>query len=337
MIPPLFSIVVPVYNSELYLNKCIQSTLNQSYRNFELILVNDGSVDKSLEICNQFKKLDNRIKVLSQENTGVSSARNAGISIASGEYITFLDSDDFLDLSYLDCFRKQVVNFKYDLLVSGFLMYYEDNPNANKSFAVEATFSTKEFIDTGAQIGKLEIASLLSGPFAKCIKREILFDNKILFDSNFHFGEDAIFNHNYINKICSISVNTCVGYYYVQRTTDSLVKHKYSFNKTNSYIEILTTLRKKNKARFGIREENYMKLIKREQTLYKIAAIQSMYIPKYKLRRTDRYCILEEQVPNLDLNLLPLSSIHYYILKIIFSRKNRKLMDVFLFLYSKLL
>src|SRR5690606_18531829 len=91
---PLISIVVPVYNSEKYLPECIESILNQNYANIELIIVNDGSTDNSLSIAEKFSENDSRIKILSQRNSGVSAARNLGISIAQGDYIGFVDSDD---------------------------------------------------------------------------------------------------------------------------------------------------------------------------------------------------------------------------------------------------
>ena len=97
----MISVIVPVYNSVKYLDKCIQSILNQTYKNFELLLVNDGSSDNSLEICNLYALKDDRVKVIDQSNGGVSSARNAGIDYAKGEWITFVDSDDWVHKDYL--------------------------------------------------------------------------------------------------------------------------------------------------------------------------------------------------------------------------------------------
>ena len=90
------SVIMPVYNGEQYLNYSIQSVLNQTYKDYELILVDDGSTDHSLEICEKYQSKDERIRVISQENKGISGARNAGIDIATGEYITFMDSDDVI-------------------------------------------------------------------------------------------------------------------------------------------------------------------------------------------------------------------------------------------------
>jgi glycosyltransferase involved in cell wall biosynthesis len=95
---PLISIVVPIYNPGLYLVKCIESLINQTYRNIQIILVNDGSQDGSQDICKKFKELDSRVFVIDQQNQGVSKARSAGIEAAVGEYIGFVDSDDFVDL-----------------------------------------------------------------------------------------------------------------------------------------------------------------------------------------------------------------------------------------------
>lgn len=96
------SIIIPVYNVELYLSRCIESVLCQTYKNFELILINDGSTDNSLKICKLYQERDNRIKLIDKCNEGVSSARNEGLNIAQGEYITFVDSDDYIHEKYLE-------------------------------------------------------------------------------------------------------------------------------------------------------------------------------------------------------------------------------------------
>ena len=95
---PKISIIVPVYNVEKYLRKCVDSILNQTFKDFELILVDDGSIDTSGKICDEYNLKDNRIKVIHKENGGLSSARNAGLDIAQGEYIGFVDSDDWIEL-----------------------------------------------------------------------------------------------------------------------------------------------------------------------------------------------------------------------------------------------
>lgn len=98
---PKISIIVPVYNVEQYLENCINSVLNQSFRNFQLILVDDGSKDSSGEICDRFVQKDSRVKVIHKSNAGVSAARNAGIDIATGQFICFIDSDDWIESEYL--------------------------------------------------------------------------------------------------------------------------------------------------------------------------------------------------------------------------------------------
>ena len=99
---PKISIIVPVYNLENYIEKTIEQLISQTYKNLEIILVDDGSTDKSLELCNTFAKRDNRILVVHQENCGVSVARNTGIKHATGEYIGFTDSDDYITLDYAE-------------------------------------------------------------------------------------------------------------------------------------------------------------------------------------------------------------------------------------------
>ena len=104
----LISVIVPVYNVEKYLNKCIDSIINQTYKNLEIILVDDGSQDSSGKICDEYTKKDNRIKVIHKENGGVSSARNIGLNNATGEWIAFIDADDWVDEEYLQTLFNRI-------------------------------------------------------------------------------------------------------------------------------------------------------------------------------------------------------------------------------------
>ena len=112
---PMISVIVPVYNAEKYLKECIRSILNQTIQNLELILVNDGSTDGSGYICDEYINKDNRIKVIHKENGGVSSARNMGISEATGEYFTFVDSDDYLEPNALEILYNDIIIYNADI------------------------------------------------------------------------------------------------------------------------------------------------------------------------------------------------------------------------------
>ncbi len=124
----LISIIIPVYNVEKYLEECIESCINQTYRNIEIILINDGSTDNSLEICQKYANIDNRIIVKSISNSGVAHARNVGIGVSKGDYITFIDSDDFVDKRYCELMYKVLEERKADIACC--TSYYLQNDNA---------------------------------------------------------------------------------------------------------------------------------------------------------------------------------------------------------------
>lgn len=114
---PKLSIIVPIYNVEKYLPRCIESILNQTFREFELILINDGSTDNCKEICEKYKKIDSRIIVVNKKNGGVSSARNFGIDISRGEYIGFVDPDDFIDANMYEILFNTANSYNSDMVI----------------------------------------------------------------------------------------------------------------------------------------------------------------------------------------------------------------------------
>jgi len=115
----MFSVIVPVYNVEQYLDKCLASILGQTYKDFECIVVDDGSPDNSSAIIDKYVKQDQRFKVIHQKNMGVSAARNAGLAIAQGDYITFVDSDDYISNEYLEKFALKIANTDADIVICG--------------------------------------------------------------------------------------------------------------------------------------------------------------------------------------------------------------------------
>lgn len=169
---PLITVVVPIYNVEKYLNECINSIIAQSYKNLEIILVDDGSTDRCGVLCDEYQKRDMRIRVIHQENEGLSGARNSAIDIAKGEYITFVDSDDWISQDMLEKLYQRMVEIDADMVVSGIESFYENgmkksNNHNNKVFTYtkEEAFDCFLFNDylTPCVCGKLYKTSLWNG------------------------------------------------------------------------------------------------------------------------------------------------------------------------------
>ena len=130
---PVISVIVPVYNVEKYLKKCIQSIIDQTYKNLEIILVDDGSSDNSGKICDEFAQKDNRIKVIHKTNGGLSDARNAGLDIMSGEWVSFVDSDDFVSSYYIENLHYLVNKYDVDIAITSFVRFYNENTKLSSS------------------------------------------------------------------------------------------------------------------------------------------------------------------------------------------------------------
>ena len=184
------SVIVPVYNTEQYLPRCIDSILAQTFTDFELILVNDGSTDNSGMICNEYAKKDSRIIVIHKENGGVSSARNLGIDNAKGKYITFVDSDDYILSQYLDNIYTCLIKVKADLIFTS----YTDIINEEKSIVkINYDFNCLE-----DYVSFFIINGNFTAPWGKFFSRKIINENSLYFPYNIHRGEDTIFVYNYL-------------------------------------------------------------------------------------------------------------------------------------------
>ena len=141
---PLITVVVPIYNVERYLKECVESIINQTYLNLEIILVDDESPDHCGEICDYYQKIDHRIKVIHQKNRGLSGARNVAIDIAKGEYITFIDSDDYIELDMIEMLYKQICLHHAEMAVCGFESFFEDGTKKMSSFSDKVYVYTRE-------------------------------------------------------------------------------------------------------------------------------------------------------------------------------------------------
>lgn len=192
----LISVIVPIYNGEKWLSRCIDSILNQSFQNIEIILVNDGSVDRSLDLCYKYATKDERIIVINQSNSGVSVARNRGISEAKGDYIMFVDCDDWLEADTLNVLYDNMIAKNVDFSVIG----YKEISEKGQIYTDTATLGFKKIMSRD-DFMKLLFQSIgffsLCYPWGKLYKRRIIVENKLQFDSRIAIGEDRLFLFDY--------------------------------------------------------------------------------------------------------------------------------------------
>lgn len=219
----LVSIVVPVYNAEKYLDKCISALINQTLKNIEIILVNDGSTDNSLHICNKYKLSDNRIIVIDKKNGGASSARNIGIKAAKGDYIMFADADDYPCQNWCDSLLSKQIEYN-DFFVLSDINWIDSKGKI---------YSQHRVINYGLvelkNYYELVINKVFSQPYNKIYNKNILYKNNILFNEKLEIGEDINFNLDYL-QFCKglFLVDKCLYNYYEDR--ENSLCHKYYAN-----------------------------------------------------------------------------------------------------------
>lgn len=218
------SVIVPVYNVERHLRRCIDSVIGQSFNDVELILIDDGSTDDSGRICDDYRMSDNRIKVIHQENEGVSAARNAGLEIAVGEYILFLDGDDALDLNTLEICAAAAQTSHSDLVLFGFHLYGEKDGKAvfqkNNAYEEAGIASHKELLKDFSACYQKGWFSFVTD---KLIRASLIRDHDIRFDGAFNVGgEDAVFMLSLLPYINRIKVLPYAFYQYYRREGESM-------------------------------------------------------------------------------------------------------------------
>lgn len=222
----MISVIIPVYNSEKTLARCLESLLAQSFCNYELIIVNDGSTDASSTIINQFAEKDARVVGIAKDNSGVSSARNLGIEVSRGEYICFVDSDDYVTHNYLEDLYNCIIDSEVDLamcLIS----------RSKKMESVDETF----FHDCNEIIKTIIINDYHNaGPYNKLFKRQLIGD--LRFAEDIYLGEDTLFCVEYAKKCRNaVRLNKVLYYYEIPTSSTLYVKDKTKLHRNLSVIE----------------------------------------------------------------------------------------------------
>lgn len=251
-VEPVFSVVVPVYNAEQYLKRTLKSILDQNFTEFELILVNDGSSDRSLAVCEAVALTDARVLVLnSEKNYGAAEARNRGINKAKGKYLCFVDADDYIERDFLSHFYDVLQKDDYDYIKCGaYEEYFDTNENVQyrrSCVLPDQTFQeVKTIID---QVIDMELIPLFGYNWNSCYKMAIVQEKKLWFDRTLKVHEDFAFNMAYlpfVKKMCCLSY---CGYHYIKRNNSSLTfqKENYKYDIQLLKIRSFLSLLKKNR------------------------------------------------------------------------------------------
>ncbi len=226
----IVSIIIPVYNAEKCLGYCLNSIASQTYRNLEIILVNDGSTDDSLKICNNYAFLDSRIRVIDIPNAGVSNARNVGLKAATGEYIEFADADDVLNPKMVETLVDKMDTYQSDLVICGFEMV---SLNSNQqpqdiihfnsaSLGEECVYTQQLFFEKLSCI--LWRTSLLECPWNKMFRKDIIRNYNLQFPIDKSLGEDFCFNIDYFAYVNKAVILSDELYYYMQINQTALTR-----------------------------------------------------------------------------------------------------------------
>lgn len=258
----LVSIIVPVYKTEKYLRKCVDSILTQTYLNLEILLIDDGSPDHCGEICDEYEKLDKRIRVIHNNNNGVSYSRNCGIKAATGEYLLFVDSDDYVNSTYVEGLVKSIQG--YDIAISDVLCFlaekgdYVPNPWRYADVSGEITHQIRQDFR--------KLFYVFWTVWGKLYRTEILRQQSILFDESISNGEDTLFSFKYLKYIKTYNISYESKYIYVRYQDDSLSKH----------LDWMDNLAQVNKIFVQIKEYLYFGNIEGKENLLQLLCVPYM-------------------------------------------------------------
>lgn len=223
---PIISIIVPVYNADNYIRRCIDSILRQSFTNYELLLINDGSKDDSGLICDEYAQKDSRVKVFHKENGGVSTARNLGIEKSTGEWITFIDADDWVEPGFLNNVGN-LSNNNIDWVFAEWRTVWDRvHLNEINEYGDKNLFNSRQSIDN--MWNKMANLDIFRCPWGKFFKLSIIRKNNLYFDQELRYGEDTVFNYEYlIHSNCIKLSKETNAHYIFHQTEGTIAVNKY--------------------------------------------------------------------------------------------------------------
>ncbi len=326
----LISIIIPVYNAGLYLKECVDSVIEQDYKNWELILVNDGSTDLSKEICTEYEKRDSRIKAYHNENHGVSYTRNFGLDISKGEYVCFIDADDKILPGYLSHLINKITKNQADIVYCGYQLLY-DNKIVKKAPRIkDGVYRFEDIACRAIDDGTLS-GILFGSACASLYRSSLIKEKKVYFDSSVRINEDGLFNLELLPSANAIAITEYTGYIYRQWKS---VNRKRIQNKINNEINVVSEiiakrcyfyneLDKQLKCRgLSIVFWNSQKIATRTKSIFALAKEVKEYVSKTELDKN--YALL---------NFSSLNRYKKMLMKLIYKKRYRSF--VFLVKYVK--
>lgn len=244
----MVSIIVPVYNAENCLGYCISSVLRQTYKDIELILVDDGSTDNSLKICNNYKEIDSRVRIISIPNGGPGNARNVGIEAANGEAIMFADSDDYMAPDMVQTLYEKSRLYSKDLVVCGMNTVIMEGQQVKSltqckfdAFGNEVVYDRAIFLENLMEL--IWKSAVMEAVWNKIYRTDILKKEQIKFPVDTYYGEDFLFNLAYFRKCNGVVLINKALYYYIVANAESL-SQKYKKDMFNNQMRLMQELKK---------------------------------------------------------------------------------------------
>lgn len=291
---PKISIIITTYNIDKYINRCINSIVNQSFKDFEVIIVDDGSTDRTRVLLNKIKNKLDMIKIIYTKNLGPNGARQKGFLIAKGEYILFVDGDDWIEDNTLEILYKKICEFDYDIIGFKYILYYDD---MNKKTSEEKDF---KYLENDEYLKETLKCNIIPSMWSKLIKKDFIVKNNINFKTDILCAEDLVFTCElgmYNPKACVLENKL---YYYFQRSnsiSNTITSKLLDVDKATNYIKDM--LIERNILHQNIDEFEYLCFIHnyymRVKIMYEDIEIGKILYKQWKKKKinvfSNPYCI----------------------------------------------
>lgn len=287
------SVIIPIYNAESFLNECLASIQNQTFSDYEVWLIDDGSTDNSGTICDKFAAPNKQFHVIHKKNGGVSSARNAGLEKANGEWICFIDADDTVEKEYLSTLY-QFANMQKDILIiQGFKTFLPDNTYIDKRFTNQL-YNSSEVYKTFQDLN----INRCGYPFGKLYNAEIIRHHHLRFVESIHYAEDVMFMLTYLTHCSAIQTVEGMNYnYYIRKNIQSLSKRIFVFESEYACYQLYLKRIGELKQRFNLTETSLRKVYNVISEYLIRRSIGALYQKQTRKPRQERLVILKRLTP----------------------------------------